>query len=142
MEKWNFIGYGKIGFIALFALINYLGPIYYEQLDSQTLLTSTLVPYLGWTIIGTLITLVVTKLFNGTITKPNWSDNPFRLKEPLILLQFVGIGTIIFGLANMLGVLIKYTDIGLFGLQNIFGGLGVLTSIKVSERLLTGTTTK
>ncbi|MFN8805259.1 MAG: hypothetical protein ACK514_12755 [Bacteroidota bacterium] len=140
MEKWNLIGYGKIGFIALFSLINYLDPINYGQLDNLTLLTTTLGAYLGWTIIGTLITLVVTKLFNGTITKPNWSDNPLRLKEPFILLQFIGIATIIFGLANMLGVFVKYTDIGLVGLQNIFSGLGVLTSMKVSERLLNGTT--
>lgn len=57
MEKWNLIGYGKISFIALFALINYLGPIYNERLYSQILLTSTLGTYLEWTIIGTLITL-------------------------------------------------------------------------------------
>ncbi|TRX48384.1 hypothetical protein FNH22_29140 [Fulvivirga sp. M361] len=139
MKNWNKIGYGKAIFLAIFAVINFLDPIYYTLTDVLLKFLSTVGAVIGWAIFGTIITVLIVKVFGGTLTKPNWNDNPFKLREPMVLMQFISIGVIIFGCSNSLSVFLNHGDISLYGLQNILGGIGIMISMKLSERILKGT---
>ena len=137
--KWNYIGFGKAIFIVLFTIFSYFQASIIEDVAIQPMIVLIIGALIGWTIFGTLIIYVIVKFFGGKIKKPNWNDNPLRLKEPLIFMQFAGIAVLIFGLANLTGSLVQHSDINVYGFQNVFSGIGLLASIEVSKKIITGT---
>ena len=139
MKNWNKFGYGKAIFIAFFAVFNFISPIYYGLKSIGLILTATIGAVIGCALFGTLIIYIIVKLFNGEITEANWNDNPIMLRKPTIYLQFVGVAAIFFGLSNLLSVYITYADISIYGLQNIFSGIGFLLSLKFASKIITGT---
>ncbi len=135
MKKWNTIGYGKAIFIAIFAVFSFIEPIYSQLKSVGLILTATIGALIGSALFATLIIYIIVIAFNGNITIPYWNDNPMSFRKPAIYLQFAGIAAIIFGVANLLGVYIKYSDLSIFGVQYICSGIGVLLSIKLSRKL-------
>ena len=135
MKDWNKIGYTKSIFIALITGLSIVDPIYYRLDGLLTFLTITIGATIGWAIFSTLIVGVIVKFFGGRITEPNWNDNPLCLREPLIFMNFAGIAEIFFGFANIAGILVNQIEFNAYGLQNIFGGVGILISIKLSKRI-------
>ena len=136
----NLTGIIKSIFIVGMATFVFLMPINYVNMNTLPfILQFTIGALIGWIIFGTLILYVLIKFFGGTVTKPNWNNNPLNFKEPFNLIQFIGIGAIIIGLGNLTGFFVENSSVSLFGLQFICTGIGLLISMKVSERILTGT---
>ncbi|UII34124.1 hypothetical protein LVD17_09890 [Fulvivirga ulvae] len=136
MKSWNRIGFIKAIFVLVMAALNMMEPVYYNLNGMGMVLQITIGSLVAWMLFGILINYVVIKVTNGSFVSPQWNDNPLNFKKPQIFLQFAGISILIFGFANILGVLIQSASFSFFGLQNISSGMGLLLSLKLSKYLI------
>jgi len=63
------------------------------------------------------------------INTPKWNDNPFSLRNPLVLFQFFAYFFVAVGLCVMLGDLIRYHELNPISLQIIGYGAGIFIGI-------------
>lgn len=136
MTKWNKTGFAKTGFLAIGAVLNYLNPIDFGVTSDGMLVAIVVGSILGWAIIGTFLVLLIVKVFQGKIEKPNWNTNPLFLSNPFVFLQFAAISFILIGFANVAGLLVDWSNLSLIGLQGISSGIGLLLAMRISKRIL------
>ena len=134
MEHWNRTGKIKALLLTLFSLPNLIVPI--GANPQQGLLISILMPL----IFGSFAILLISKfnksVFNREITKPNWNDNPLKLKNPETFFQFGAFFFLTLGLSMLVGTAVKFQSFNLFGLSLISFGIGILIGINLTLRWL------
>lgn len=126
MNNWNKTGKIKAAILVLCALPNLFLPI---ETKPQLPALAILVPL----IFGIVATPLITRAARGReIIKPNWNDNPLKLKRPLSFFHFGAHFFIVIGLSVLISSGIKHKILSEYGLISLFYGLGILVGIQLT----------
>ena len=91
-----------------------------------------LVPLLFAGILLPLITRINAALIPQEIVKPNWNDNPFKMIRPLSFFQFGAYFFFLYGVFSVIGGLIRFQSLNLFGVTSVSFGLGIFAGIWIT----------
>jgi hypothetical protein len=127
MKNWNITGKIKAVVLGLFSLPLLFAPI--GANPPQGFLSSLLMPLLFGSFMIPVVVKVSSSIFKFEVLKPQWNDNPFKLKRPLIFFQFVAFFYLSIGSSIIIGSALSYQFLNLFGLTSISMGAGILTGI-------------
>ena len=87
-------------------------------------------------IFGTIAVLFYTKLTlnnkSKKLSKPEWNENIFKTNNRFSIYQFWSFFFISIGASMIIGSLIKFQSLNVFGLTSILFGIGILTGIFIS----------
>lgn len=133
MKHWNRTGKIKAFLLAIFSLPNLVAPI--GANPQYGFLVAILMPL----IFGSIAIPVISKfnqfLFQREIVKPDWNNNPLKLKKPLTFFQFAAFFFLTVGLSMLIGTAVKYQSFNLFGLTVVSFGIGILIGISLTLKL-------
>ncbi|MBR9777951.1 hypothetical protein [Cyclobacterium marinum] len=132
MKDWDKTGKVKAIILGVFLLPNLISPIGAQPKMGFTMIA---IPLIFGVMAIPLITKFNAVIFGQVIEKPKWNDNPLHLKKPLSFFQFGAYFFLSTGLGMIIGSLINYQQLNLFGLATISLGLGVLLGIQLLLRI-------
>ena len=131
MNKWTKIGKIKAIVIGGSFLINVLFPLRAIRIG--------VIEMLSLFVFGTIAVPLIIKgnnlFFSQVIEKPNWNENPFSFKRPLVMFQFGAYFSISIGISLLIGSILRFQSLQLLGINMLLFGLGVLAGIFLSLKL-------
>lgn len=132
MKNWNKTGIIKAVLLGIFALANLVMPV---KVEAYVGLGMLLLPIIFGSFAIPLIVKINTIFFDFKIVKPNWNDNPLKLKQPLSFFHYFSYFFITGGLSMFLGTFIKFQLVNYFGLSTVFYGIGILIGIWLTLKM-------
>jgi hypothetical protein len=130
MKSWNLIGWIKAVLITLLS-------IHYLFFPISTTVTAEPFDFILPFVIGIVMVPIGIRLslIKIIIEKPHWNDNPFRLRRFLIIIQFMSIMAIAFGLASLISGAVFYAIVDSMALLMLGSGLGYYLGMLLTLRL-------
>lgn len=132
MKNWNRTGKVKAIILGLLFIPYIIKPIGAQPEMSSVMI---IMPLIFGAIAIPFITKINAAILGQVIEKPSWNDNPLNLIRPLRFFHFGAIFFLTSGVSMIIGTLIGFQKINLFGLYAISFGLGILIGIKILIRM-------
>lgn len=132
MKNWNRTGKVKAIILGLLFLPNIIKPI---GAQPEMNFVMIIMPLIFGAVAIPFITKINAAIFGQVIENPSWNDNPLNLKRPLRFFHFGAFFFLTVGVSMIIGTLIGFQKINLFGLSTISFGLGILIGIKILIRM-------
>ncbi len=126
MKNWN--ATGKIKAIVLAVI--FMGGFFIHSVALPISLVLIIIPL----ILGSVALPLIIKVMSFELSKPNWNDNPFRLRRPLIMSQFFAYWFLADGTSILIKTAIREHQIDGIALSGIAFGVGILIGINLAIR--------
>ena len=132
-KNWNSTGKIKAVFLLLLLVLNIIVPAGYGQpLD----IFAILFPFFFGALTIPLISRFNAALPKMEIVKPDWNDQPFKLRRPLSFFHYASFLFMTAGAGCIIGAWIRYEDINPFGLLCISFGAGIFAGVQLAVKWL------
>ena len=130
MKNWNRTGKIKAIILAIVFLLDLFTPTGVTPLS--------IAEFIMTLIFGSLAVPLIMKFYEALmgreLSKPNWNDNPFTFKKPLIMTQFAAFFFLAVGISMLLGTAIRCQKLNGAALPVIGFGLGILIGIQFAVK--------